>query len=136
SPPSALRADLSPALEAVVLRAMSLEPAARFPSLYELGGALLPFASLRVRLIWETTFVNGRAAIPPTTSGSTSSVGRTLALPVTSDEDAAAGPRTVTLPPERLPRSTRTRTAAARRAERSIRRRRLAALGAAGALAA
>ena len=54
--PSQLRPGIPPALEAVVLRAMHLTPGARFPSILALGRALLPFASVKVRSIWEEAF--------------------------------------------------------------------------------
>ncbi len=57
--PRALRPELSPALEAIVLRAMSKNPAARFPSLRSMAAALLPFASDRTRVAWGTTFAPG-----------------------------------------------------------------------------
>ncbi len=58
-PPRALRPELDPALEAIVIRAMSKAPAARFPSLRAMAAALLPFASDRTRLAWGTTFSPG-----------------------------------------------------------------------------
>ena len=45
TPPRTLHLDVPAELEAVVLRAMSADPAARFPSVAELGRALVPFAS-------------------------------------------------------------------------------------------
>lgn len=45
APPGALRADLSPAFEAIIERAMSVRPKDRYPSVHELGRALLPLAS-------------------------------------------------------------------------------------------
>jgi tRNA A-37 threonylcarbamoyl transferase component Bud32 len=51
--PRTWRADLPEALEAVVLRALALDPADRFDSLIEFGRALLPFASMRARLLWS-----------------------------------------------------------------------------------
>ena len=44
-PPRELRADLPPALEAIIERAMSVRPKDRFASVHELGRALFPFAS-------------------------------------------------------------------------------------------
>jgi serine/threonine-protein kinase len=44
-PPRELRADLPPALEAIIERAMSVRPKDRFASVYELGRAMFPFAS-------------------------------------------------------------------------------------------
>ena len=67
APPRALRADLPFALEEVILRAMSLEPSARFASLYELGAALLPFSSLKTRLVWEGTFKQTVEVVSPST---------------------------------------------------------------------
>jgi serine/threonine-protein kinase len=49
SPPSALNPTLPAALDEVVLRAMKREPSERFPSLRELGAALLPWASAETR---------------------------------------------------------------------------------------
>jgi serine/threonine protein kinase len=49
SPPSALNPTLPAALDEVVLRAMNREPSERFPSLRELGAALLPWASAETR---------------------------------------------------------------------------------------
>ena len=43
--PRELRADLPPALEAIIERAMSVKPKDRFASVHELGQALFPFAS-------------------------------------------------------------------------------------------
>jgi serine/threonine-protein kinase len=49
SPPSALNPTLPAALDEVVLCAMNREPSERFPSLRELGAALLPWASAETR---------------------------------------------------------------------------------------
>lgn len=54
--PSQLRPDLPPGFEAIVLRAMALEPTTRFPSVHALGAALLPFASMKRRVIWTDYF--------------------------------------------------------------------------------
>jgi serine/threonine-protein kinase len=66
--------ELDPKFEAVVLRAMSVSPDARFPSVIELGRALWPFASERGRMLWRDTFggpqpiAQGR---PPSSSNET-----------------------------------------------------------------
>jgi len=60
-PPSTFAPGLPAAIEAIVLKAMSREPAARFAGVTELGRALLPFASRRVRLFWEGTFAERRS---------------------------------------------------------------------------
>jgi serine/threonine-protein kinase len=56
TPPRAHRPDLPPAFEALVLRAMARDPAERFPSVRELGVAVLAFASTKGRAIWESSF--------------------------------------------------------------------------------
>ncbi len=72
--PRELRPELSPALEAIVIRAMSKSPAARFPSLRAMAAALLPFASDRTRLAWGTTFSPGAEHGHADTKLTTSSV--------------------------------------------------------------
>ncbi|HEY0710650.1 MAG TPA: protein kinase [Polyangia bacterium] len=54
--PRALRPDLSPDLEMVVLRAMGLRPDDRFPTVHALGNALLPFSSPKGRVMWGDYF--------------------------------------------------------------------------------
>lgn len=61
-PPRHHEPDLPQAFEQVVLRAMALEPRARFASVFELGQALLPFASARGVLLWEPVFGRADAA--------------------------------------------------------------------------
>jgi serine/threonine-protein kinase len=51
-PPRELRPGLPPALEAVILRAMSRDPADRFESVHALGRALLPLASTKRKVLW------------------------------------------------------------------------------------
>jgi eukaryotic-like serine/threonine-protein kinase len=55
-PPRALRPELDPGLEAVVLRAIEAEPTRRFPSVEDLGRALWRFASERSRMLWRDAF--------------------------------------------------------------------------------
>jgi serine/threonine protein kinase len=55
-PPSSFRPELPREFDAVVLRAMSVEPADRFPSVLELGRALLAFADPRTRAVWGEEF--------------------------------------------------------------------------------
>ena len=50
--PREVRPELPAELEAIVLRAMSLSPEARFPSLQAFSTALLPFASERAKMLW------------------------------------------------------------------------------------
>ena len=46
-------------MEAIILRAMSLDPGARFESVTHLGAALLPFASPGPRANWTPLFTDG-----------------------------------------------------------------------------
>ena len=55
------RPELPAAFEATVLRAMAKHREDRFPSVHDLGRALLPFASARAKLLWEPVF--GGAAV-------------------------------------------------------------------------
>lgn len=54
--PRKVRPDLPPAVEAVIVRAMRLNPTDRFPSVRHLASALLPFAGARARAVWADTF--------------------------------------------------------------------------------
>ncbi len=56
-----IRPEVPAEMEAIVLRAMSTQPGARFSSMNDLGRALLPFASPRARLIWEESFSDAGA---------------------------------------------------------------------------
>jgi serine/threonine protein kinase len=58
--PRELRPDIPPAFEAVIMRAMSHDPARRFESVHALGHALLPFASQRRQVLWGEYFGTGR----------------------------------------------------------------------------
>jgi serine/threonine-protein kinase len=55
-PPRKMRGDLPLELEAVVLRAMAYDPAARFGSVQDFGAALLPFASEKGHVLWAPVF--------------------------------------------------------------------------------
>jgi serine/threonine protein kinase len=86
-PPRLLRFAIPAGLEAVMLRALRVSPAERFPSLRGLGAALLPFASQRQRLLWEEAFSEKVATIPP--------MARTISLgefPPTPSGPLALGP--------------------------------------------
>ncbi|HEU4578676.1 MAG TPA: protein kinase [Polyangiaceae bacterium] len=61
-PPSALRPEISPPLEQVILRAIERDPTARFASLREMGRALWPLADGRTQTIWQPSFGNGRVS--------------------------------------------------------------------------
>jgi serine/threonine-protein kinase len=63
--PRAIRPDLPAALEAILLRAMSLSPTDRYESMRAFGTALIPYASERARSIWGAAF-----QVPPHIVGS------------------------------------------------------------------
>ena len=54
--PRRFRPELSTVLEVAILRAMSRDPADRFPSVRELGRALCEAADQRTRLLWTPSF--------------------------------------------------------------------------------
>jgi serine/threonine-protein kinase len=56
-PPSRVRQDLPPEFDALVQRAMSRDPSARFPSVRALGSALLSFADRTVWALWQNKFL-------------------------------------------------------------------------------
>ena len=58
--PMAVRPDLPPQFEAVILKAMSNRPDGRFPTVHDMGRALLPFASPKGRVMWAEYFDRGQ----------------------------------------------------------------------------
>jgi eukaryotic-like serine/threonine-protein kinase len=62
--PRALRPDMVPALEGVILRAMALRPDGRYPTVHALGNGLLPFASPKGRILWGDYFARPPANSP------------------------------------------------------------------------
>jgi serine/threonine protein kinase len=60
--PRELRSDVPPAFEAVIMRAMSHDPARRYETVHALGHALLPFATQRRRLLWGEYFGTDRSS--------------------------------------------------------------------------
>jgi len=74
--PRSLRGDVPPAFEAVILRAMRLDPAERQPTARAFGAALLPFASENVRGLWADTFVGAGGG--PDTAPRASGMDRTV----------------------------------------------------------
>ncbi len=63
-PPSSLVAALPRAFDALVLRALAVSRDARFPSVLELGRALLPFASPLVQAVWAEEFGRRESQVP------------------------------------------------------------------------
>ncbi len=102
-PPSHFRPGIPPALEGVVLRAMHLEPTARFPNAAALGRALLPFASARTRSIWEDAFVTPQDTTEPALAAPllTTTLGGAARKPF-----SGAAPMATPTPPGIVPRTT------------------------------
>ncbi|HEX2656947.1 MAG TPA: hypothetical protein VHU40_01690, partial [Polyangia bacterium] len=54
--PRTVAPEIVPGLEGVIMRAMNVDPKARYRSVKHLGRALLPFSSARARVLWEEPF--------------------------------------------------------------------------------
>ncbi len=64
--PRAIVPSIPAELEAVIARALTLNPAQRFPSVAAMGEAMLPFASPGIGALWTPTFTSGaRVASAP-----------------------------------------------------------------------
>jgi serine/threonine-protein kinase len=61
------RPDLPEGFHQIIERAMSVEPGDRFPTVKEMGRALMAFASPKTRLLWEDCF--GKVAPAPVVAG-------------------------------------------------------------------
>jgi serine/threonine-protein kinase len=59
------RPDLPEAFQAVIARAMAIDPGARYPGLRDMGRALLAFASEKSRLLWEGPFLSEPIVVAP-----------------------------------------------------------------------
>jgi serine/threonine-protein kinase len=80
-PARARRPDLPERMEAIITRAMSVDPTARFESVKQLGSALLEFASAGARALWTPFFSAPSAASQPERAAD---AGRTMLLPADS----------------------------------------------------
>lgn len=80
--------DVNPQMEAIIGRAMNVEPAARFSSVEELGAALLEFASPGARAVWGPVF--GAHAASQASAPSPSPAGDTMILPTKAAAALAA----------------------------------------------
>jgi serine/threonine protein kinase len=81
------RSDLPEGLDRVVERAMSRVPSERFPSVSALGRALLPYASVKARLLSEEAFAVGATPEGASTEGEP-------ALPQAPQGELGSGPPT------------------------------------------
>ena len=86
SPPRAARPDLPADFERIILRAMANRAEDRFPSVRNLGAALLPYASERTRVLFHELF-RGVISAPPSVS---------LPLPPVSNATLGGSAREVT----------------------------------------
>jgi len=68
TPPSALRGDLPPKLEAIILRAMRSAPEERYESVQALGRELWEFAGPVAREQWRSYYLDNRTTAPPKAS--------------------------------------------------------------------
>jgi serine/threonine protein kinase len=71
APPRSLRPEIPEALEAIILRAMSVATADRFESVYALGQQLWPFASGLGRRNWERFYTTAPDDAPADAGGTT-----------------------------------------------------------------
>ncbi|HXI58800.1 MAG TPA: serine/threonine-protein kinase [Polyangia bacterium] len=107
-PAASLRPDIPPALDAVVNRAMNLEPTARFDSVHSLGAALLEYAGPSARMVWTPFFGTARVVreapvVSPSLNDESPRVDAASASGPLSARDYAATPppRPTTEPPAR-----------------------------------
>jgi hypothetical protein len=64
-PPKTHMPDLDPTFESIITRAMRLKPADRYPTVFELGKALFPFASTKVQRLYADYFTRPDAHTNP-----------------------------------------------------------------------
>jgi serine/threonine-protein kinase len=76
TPPSTLHPELPAELDGIVLRAMSRNPADRYPSVHALGAALLTFASPRTWAVWGAEFCGFDAPLGGTRADDSSAAPR------------------------------------------------------------
>ena len=91
--PRTVKPGLPPEIEAVIVRAMQLDPANRFPTVRQLAAALLPFASEKSRLLWNEAFggIDDRSAAAPS-AGSAPRITDDTALAATATPPSGPGP--------------------------------------------
>jgi serine/threonine-protein kinase len=81
TPPSRIVPSLPTDFDAIVLRAMSRDPAKRFPSARALGTALLSFANKTTWALWEGEFVHAERATTPLGSSDSATLHDTPSRP-------------------------------------------------------
>lgn len=100
-PPSALRGDLPPQFERVLMRCLEKGVAERFANMHEVGRALFPFASQRGQLQWSVTYGGGET--PQVSAPTAARVSLPAPTPVRATQ--AELPIPVTEAPPTLPAS-------------------------------
>jgi serine/threonine-protein kinase len=109
--PSTRRPDLPPRLEAIIMRAMSLEPADRFDSVEQFGASLLDFASVGMRALWTPLFGAAPAVeLPPSSppravTGSGADRGR-VATRIAPSQPAVGATMELPAPPRKASSTT------------------------------
>ncbi|HVR64974.1 MAG TPA: serine/threonine-protein kinase, partial [Polyangia bacterium] len=112
-PAVTLRPDLPPELNAIINRAMNLEPAARFPSVRALGASLLAYASAPPRMMWTPFFTAPAAELEAAPASELSIDAPEVTAPTPPPAGVARGPgfaadlamaATATPPPQESPR--------------------------------
>ena len=92
-----LRPDLPPALDAIINQAMNLEPSTRFPSVRDLGAALLDYAGPSAHMMWKVFFAAPAPKFGLASSGPIEDASQGHSAPL-SDRAFAATPQP-SLPP-------------------------------------
>ena len=110
APIAALRGDVPPTLDRAVLRSLERDPAQRFPSVSDLGRALLPFASEAARGQWREEFGGGPFEVTRVARSPAAPTAPTL--PIASAFSHAPtelwlAPGTVTMTTQEVPAPTR-----------------------------
>lgn len=108
--PRARRPELSPAMEEMIVRAMMVDPAARYASVKELGAAMADFASPQARVLWAPFFGGATGYDGPGSTGADAPLGigygmagGTMVLPPAPD--AVRRPKPTPAPLRRLSHS-------------------------------
>ncbi|MBX2810895.1 MAG: serine/threonine protein kinase [Myxococcales bacterium] len=95
TPPSEICSDIPAELETVILTAMATDPEARYPTVMDLGRALLQFADARLSNVWSPLFGVHVAEARLTSESSDVSQARELALSFRSQSLTLTPDRTV-----------------------------------------
>jgi serine/threonine-protein kinase len=81
TPPRTLAPDISPGLDRVIMRALSLQPSDRFPTIRDMGRALLELAAERTQMVWGHSFKVPGTDVAPSSRGRMAAVTQPLEPP-------------------------------------------------------